>query len=275
MPVQPGWTRKVNDDFATAAPFGMNPNGWYGPYSYGTGDTAERRGNGKGIWLNSQSVMVGPGASGDGLQVPASVLDIWQHVRSDGVPVSGVLLPDQAGYHKDLGATQEWISFAFRVLDPAHGFKIVPLTWNDSETGNEEVDFPEIEFTPGTTTLALHFPNGQQVVPYIGYFNGKLGWSLNTGSYGFDITKWHLMSVRRTNGRLDCWIDSNPASAAPLMTFKDGDTGTQWGGAYTVTIPRTPMHWVLQTETSTLANTQPAAGAANHVQFDWVTIDTI
>jgi hypothetical protein len=32
------------------------------------------------------------------------------------------------------------------------------------------------------------------------------------------------------------------------------------------------MHWVLQTETSTLTNNQPAATSADHVEFDWVQI---
>ena len=79
MPAVPaGWHTVFSDSFDTPTPFGTNPPGWYGPYSDGTGDTSNRRNMGKGIWLNSQSVMVGPGTSGDGSQVPAGVLDIWR-----------------------------------------------------------------------------------------------------------------------------------------------------------------------------------------------------
>ena len=82
--------------------------------------------------------MVGPGQSGDGYQVPAGVLDIWQHVRSDGVPISAVLIPDTGTYYLNHGLTSECIAFEFRVVNPAAGFKMVPLLWNDSENGNEE-----------------------------------------------------------------------------------------------------------------------------------------
>jgi hypothetical protein len=119
--------------------------------------TANRRGQGSGVWLNSQSVMVGPGVSGDGYQVPAGVLDIWQHV-ANGTPISAVLLPDTASYNASQGLTSECVSFVFRVVNPSGGWKMVPLLWNDSGSGNEEVDSPEIEFTPDTVTTALHFP---------------------------------------------------------------------------------------------------------------------
>ena len=270
MPTVPaGWTRIFSDDFATPTAFGTNPPGWYGPYSNGTGDTSNRRGQGRGIWLNSQSVMVGPGTSGDGFQVPAGVLDIWQHVRADGVPISAVLIPDSSAYYQDHGLTAECVSFAFRVVNPSPGWKIVPLLWNDSETGNEEVDSPEIEFSPNTVTTALHFPDGNQIVPYFGVSGGQYNYSLNTGSYGIDISKWTEWETCRNAGKLTVTINGQLA-----FTAANGQTFTQWGQNVTVTVPATAMHWVLQTETSTLATNQPSSSSADHVEFDWVTIDT-
>ena len=257
----------MSDNFTTPTSFGTNPPGWYGPYSTGTGDTANRRGEGRGIWLNSQSVMVGPGQSGDGYQVPAGVLDIWQHVRSDGVPISAVLIPDTSTYYLNHGLTSECVAFEFRVVDPAAGFKMVPLLWNDSETGNEEVDSPEIEFTPNTVTAAFHFSNGNQLVPYFGYFNGQLGSSLTTGSYGIDLTTWTEWQTCRTAGALTVTVNGQLA-----FTGANGQTFAQWGQSVTMTVPATSMHWVLQTETSTLPGVQPAPGASDHVEFDWVQI---
>lgn len=274
--VQAGWKRLPVAQFNVATAFGTNPSGWYGPYSFGTGDTANRRGNGKGEWVNAKTVMVGPGTCPiDNLAVPANVLDICQHLEN-GIPYSAVLLPDLPNYNANQGSTQEWISFIFRVLKPGFGWKMVPLLWNDSDTGNEEIDLPEIEFGPGTSTLALHFPSGDYQVPYFGYFNDKLGYSYTTGNYGLDLAQWTFVSQRRTVdssgvGHLALWLSQSPidiSTAAPVFACKDGDTFTQWGASHTVTVPKTSMHWVLQTETSTLGgNNQPAAGSVDHVQF--------
>ena len=269
MPVVPaGWTRVFSDDFATPTAFGTNPPGWYGPYSSGTGDTSNRRGQGRGIWLNSQSVMVGPGKSGDGFQVPSGVLDIWQHV-ANGTPISGLLIPDLPNYNANQGLTQECVAFVFRVVpNAAAGWKIVPLLWNDNDQGNEEVDSPEIEFTQNTVTTAVIFHDGNYVVPYFGYFNSQLGYSLNTGSYGIDLSKWTEWQTCRTNGKLTVTINGQLA-----FTATNGETFDQWGQTVTVTVPATSMHWVLQTETTTKF-TQPSASSADHVEFDWVQITT-
>lgn len=274
MPAVPtGWHSVFSDNFSTPTAFGTNPPGWYGPYSDGTGDTSNRAGQGNGIWLNSQSVMVGPGASGDGYQVPAGVLDIWQHV-ANGVPISGVLIPDAPDYNADQGLTSECVTFVFRVVNPAPGWKMVPLLWDDptqpagvSAAGDEEIDSPEIEFTPDTVTTAIHFSDGDQVVPYFGLSGGLFDYSLVTGSYGINITNWTEWQTCRTPGQLTVAIDGQT-----VFTATSGETFNQWGDSVTATIPDTSMHWVLQTETSTLADNQPAASSADHVEFDWVQI---
>jgi hypothetical protein len=219
--------------------------------------------------------MVGPGSSGDGLQVPAHVLDIWQHV-ANGVPISAVLIPDAADYNADQGLTSECVAFVFRVVNPAAGWKMVPLLWDDpaqpaglSATGNEEIDSPEIEFTPNTVTTALHFPDGNYVVPYFGQSGSIFNYSLATGSYGIDLNNWTEWQTCRTPGQLTVSIDGQQ-----VFTATDGETFNQWGQQVTVTVPQTSMHWVLQTETSTLANNQPAANSADHVEFNWVQITT-
>jgi hypothetical protein len=267
MPAVPaGWHQVLADNFDTPTPFGTTPPGWYGPYSNGTGDTMARGGRGHGIWLSSQSVMVGPGKSGDGFDVPSGVLDIWQHV-SNGTPISAVLIPDTPTYNMQSGLTQECVAFAFRVVNPAPGWKIVPMLWNDSNSGTEEIDSPEVEFTPNTITTAMHMANGNQIVPYYGFFSGQLGFSMTTGSYGIDVSKWTEWQTCRTNGHLAVSVNGQLAFSA-----SNGQTFDQWGQSLTVTVPAKSMHWVLQTETSTLANNQPAAGSADHVEFDWVQI---
>jgi hypothetical protein len=271
--VPSGWHSVFSDNFATPTPFGTNPPGWYSPYSDGTGDTSNRAGVGNGVWLNSQSVMVGPGASGDGYQVPAGVLDIWQHV-ANGVPISAVLIPDQPDYNADQGLTSECVAFVFRVVNPAAGWKMVPLLWDDptqpagvTATGSEEIDSPEIEFTPNTVTTALHFPNANYVVPYFGETDNIFNYSLVTGSYGINLNNWTEWQTCRTPGQLTVSVDGQQ-----VFTATNGETFNQWGQATTVTVPDTSMHWVLQTETSTLTNNQPAANSADHVEFDWVQI---
>ena len=180
-----------------------------------------------------------------------------------------MLLPDSTSYNSSEGLTSECVSFVFRVVNPAAGWKMVPLLWNDSGSGNEEIDSPEIEFTPDTVTTAVHFPDGDYVVPYFGIASGVFDYSLATGSYGIDLTKWTEWQTCRTAGKLTVSIDGQLAFSAA-----NGQTFDQWGQNVTVTIPATQMHWVLQTETSTLIGVQPAPSSADHVEFDWVQITT-
>jgi hypothetical protein len=106
-------------------------------------------------------------------------------------------------------------------------------------------------------------------VPYFGIASGVFNYSLATGSYGIDLTKWTEWETCRTAGKLTVSVGGQLA-----FTATDGETFDQWGQNVTVTVPATSMHWVLQTETSTLAGVQPAAGSADHVEFDWVQITT-
>ncbi len=290
MPTVPsGWHTVFSSTFNTPESFGSvgesGPPGWYGPYSGGTGDTAQRRGQGSGEWVNNETVTVGPNNSGDGAAVPANVLDIWQHTQN-GIPVSAVLIPDCTGtatngcsttpYNQDQGLTSECVSFEYRVVNPVRGYKMVPLLWNDPNLSYAEVDSPENDFGNNTITMAMYFPtypsnDSSYIDPNFSIANGvysyNLNWGANTPS-NINLNNWTEWETCRTPGELKLYIDG-------VLAFdgKDGQTFTQWGSQPgVIQVPQSSMHWVLQTETSTNVGEQPTSSVADHVQFNWVQI---
>lgn len=282
MPVGnlPGWDQIFADDFATPLAYGAWPqnsgtgNGkdqwtnWNAPYD-GAADTS-----GQGI-RSVSTFCVGPNKSGDGSSVPASVLDTWQHLGLPSEPypgqyVSGVCLPSVSGYGYNGGREYQRITFAARAAKTP-GFKWVPLLWNDSETGNEEIDCPEGDFSENITQISVHFPNGNQQVFYL---NSEGGYSYANpsddgfaGFANFDPTVWHVYDQLWTPGSYQLYIDG-----VLYLATVNGETFDQFGeNNIVVTISAVSMHWVLQTETSTFGYS-PTAASSGHVQFDWVTI---
>jgi beta-glucanase (GH16 family) len=123
--------------------------------------------------------------------------------------------------------------------DPVPGYKTAWLLWPDSDNWSEgEIDFPEGGLN-GRISGFSHCagPNPQ---------NNCLAVSTDK-----TYTSWHTAIIEWIPGRVTFILD-----------------GIQVGTT-TNSVPSTPMHWVLQTETN-LSSTPPPDSAAGHVQVDWI-----
>ena len=122
------------------------------------------------------------------------------------------------------------------------GYKTAWLLWPDSEVWPQdgEIDFPEGNLN-GTIGGFVHHQGATSGAD-------QAAFSTNT-----TYTGWHTATIS--------WLPSG-------VTFQlDGRTiGTETNG-----VPGTPMHLVLQTETSTIG-AGPSASAAGNVQIDWISV---
>jgi beta-glucanase (GH16 family) len=135
------------------------------------------------------------------------------------------------------------------------GYKVAWLLWPDSGTntthsidgvgGNGEIDFPETKLTSLST-----------VSGYVHYQDA----TANDDQYAaedvaVDMSQWHTYEIE--------WA---PTYVAFII---DG----QEIGRTTQRIPKTPMHWVWQTETE-ISSTPPPVDVAGAVEIDWAAIWT-
>lgn len=124
--------------------------------------------------------------------------------------------------------------------DLVPGYKTAWLLWPDSENwADGEIDFPEGNLT-GTISAFMHHkgaPTQQDA-----YSTGA--------TYG----QWHTAVVEWTPQAVTFSLDG-------MVIGRSTNTAS---------IPSSPMHWVLQTETQ-LSGGAPSNSAAGSVQIDWVT----
>lgn len=128
--------------------------------------------------------------------------------------------------------------------DAVPGYKTAWLLWPDSEDwpSDGEIDFPEGDLS-GTIGGFVH------------YRGGVSGSDQAAFATNATYTGWHTATIT--------WPPSR-------VTFQlDGKTV----GTATTRIPNTPMHWVIQTETS-IGGAPPANSAAGNVQIDWIAVYT-
>jgi beta-glucanase (GH16 family) len=123
--------------------------------------------------------------------------------------------------------------------DPVPGYKTAWLLWPDTDHwADGEIDFPEGNLT-GSMMAAMHHTGDPER-------STNYGTNAGYGSWHTAVLEWTAQSVTFTlDGRT-------------LGHFTDASL-----------IPTTPMHWVLQTET-TLSGPAPSPSAAGNVQIDWV-----
>ena len=181
--------------------------------------------------------------SGNGTYYPSKVVSIQNGVMNvyvhteNGVHMVaavGPILPNQ------VGSSQLYGRYAIRFkADPVPGYKTAWLLWPDSEVWprDGEIDFPE-------GGLASN------ICGYMHYQNGTSGGDQDKYCTPTTYTSWHTAVIE--------WLPTR------LTFLLDG----QVVGNSTSRIPNTPMHWVIQTETS-LASV-PTDTAAGNVQIDWV-----
>jgi beta-glucanase (GH16 family) len=126
--------------------------------------------------------------------------------------------------------------------DRVHGYKTAWLLWPDSEKwpADGEIDFPEANLD-GTVSAFMHHQNGTSQSD-----QDAFGTLISPASWHTAVTEWTSKNV----------------------TFiLDGQTIA----SLTTSIPNTPMHWVLQTET-VVGGRAPNDSAAGNVQIDWVAV---
>jgi beta-glucanase (GH16 family) len=123
-----------------------------------------------------------------------------------------------------------------------HGYKGAWLLWPASEVWprDGEIDFPEGDFD--STIWAFMHRQGATAGSDQDWFSTSARW-----------TDWHTAVTEWT-----------PSSVRFLL---DG----QVVGTSTSRIPNTPMHWVIQNET-TLSGYVPADSVSGHVLIDWVAV---
>jgi hypothetical protein len=186
--------------------------------------------------------------TGSGTYMPSKVVSMSNgmmnmHLHTEnGVHMVAAPVPTIPGAPGQEGGLQ-YGRYVFRFrADAVPGYKTAWLLWPDSETwpSDGEIDFPEGDL------------NGT-----IGGYVHHLGASSGSDQAAFTTkvkyTGWHTAIIT--------WLPSG-------VTFQlDGTTI----GKETNRVPNTPMHLVLQTETSTdgaaLSNS-----AAGNVQIDWVSV---
>jgi hypothetical protein len=134
--------------------------------------------------------------------------------------------------------------YSFRVrADSMAGYKGVPLLWPQSETWprDGEVDVPESDFVSQPAAF-VHHQGGTS--------SGDQDYFLSPSGTNWQV--WHTYTVEWLPGlRVDMWVD-----------------GVQWVHD-TTRVPNTPMHLVMQFETST-SGAVPSNSTAGQVQIAWL-----
>ena len=172
------------------------------------------------------------------LSIHNGVLDYYLHTV-DGTPVGAALVPKIPGGIRGGGLLYGAYVVRFRA-EPIRGYKTAWLLWPDREVwpAEGEVDFPEGDLS-GDIDAFMHHSGAastpaQDVYPTTADYNA-----------------WHTAIIEWTPGNCRFILDG------------------QQIGASSESVPRDPMHWVLQTETATDGSI-PTASASGHVLIAWV-----
>jgi beta-glucanase (GH16 family) len=185
--------------------------------------------------------------SGNGTYYPSRVNSIHDGVLDWYVHTEGALhmvsapvprLPGSAA-----GAGQLYGRYAVRFrADMLPGYKTAWLLWPDSDAWprDGEIDFPEGDLD-GTICAFTH---------HQGATSGSDQDAFCTGA---TYRRWHTAVIDWSPGKVRYLLDGRL-----IGTSRDR-------------VPRTRMHWVLQTETA-LGGLLPDDATAGHVQVDWVAV---
>lgn len=246
--------RRIADEFTTDIPLGEwglvggkheYPQGWWKARPHGYPDSREKSTGAGGLYSGPKTT-----SQHDGL------LDIWVHWEGDQAWVSAPLaLPNGVANDSPTGRATDTarISVCFR-SDPVPGFKTAWLLWPTSGSGNEhgEIDFPE-----GRLDSKIHGFMHWDPEPSSGQHQ-------NGVQSDATFTSWHVATIE--------WVGSVSGGSTGGYTkfYLDG----KLLGHFTKMVPRSPMWYVMQTETWL-----PGAGplpcrCEGHVYVDWFTYDT-
>jgi Glycosyl hydrolases family 16 len=234
MPVGdlPGWKEIFTDDFTTKVPLGSFPSALSSKWGAYPYPWKDTTHNGT-YW--PQKVV----------SIHDGVMDLYLHteyINGTNVHLVSAPTPKLPGTSSANGMLYGRYAIRFK-SDSVPGYKTVGLLWPDSGVWPRDGE--------------IAFPEGNLDGTICGFMHRQ---GATTGSdqdaYCTPATypSWHTAVIEWTPTNLKFILD-----------------GTVIGNS-TSRIPNTPMHWVIQTETSlTIA---PSDTAAGHVQIDWVAVYT-
>jgi len=254
MPTEslPGWNYEWGQDFTTDVPLGSFPGNAYGEAI---------RGYPSSFFDTSNNIAARRNAGTSGQYNPATVLSVSCGVLRKEIHTEGKR-PQVAALVPNFGGAGPWSGqlygrYAIRARFPVAipGYKVAWLLWPDSGTntkgsvdgkgGNGEIDFPETELGSLST-----------VSGYVHYQNARKNHDqYEAAAIAVDMTQWHTYEIE--------WA---PDYVAFML---DG----QEVGRATERIPKTPMHWVWQTETE-ISSEPPPRDVEGAVEIDWAAIWT-
>jgi hypothetical protein len=237
----PGWRQVFSDDFRTDVPLG----GFSGCTSGSSIMTSTCTGLPAAVAAKWWAYPDGwTDSAGDGSYEPSQTVSISGglmnvHLHTaDGIHMVAALVPKIPGGVNGNGLMYGRYSVRFRA-DEIAGYKTAWLLWPDSNVFPQdgEIDFPEADLDTDIWGY-VHYQGGTAV--------NDQAWFETEDSYG----SWHTATT--------IWTPT-------AVTFMlDGTTI----GTVTQRIPDTPMHWVLQCETSTYGIT-PADSTSGNIQIAW------
>jgi beta-glucanase (GH16 family) len=168
-------------------------------------------------------------------------LDLYIHTQ-DGVHYVAVPYPKIPGGSSQNGQLYGRYAVRFKA-DLLHGYKTAWLLWPDSGVWprDGEIDFPEGELS-GTMNAFMH------------HKGATLGSEQDAYPTGITYGTWHTAIIEWSPSAVSYYLDGK------LI------------GQSTKYIPDTPMHWVLQTETSTAPGVIPSDSTEGHVLIAWVAV---
>jgi hypothetical protein len=176
------------------------------------------------------------------VSVNHGLLNIHLH-SAGGVPLGAALVPTFPGTH-GRGGGQLYGRYVIRFrTDPVRGYKMVILLWPDSGAWprDGEIDFPEANLNSNIWGH-VHHQGGTSGNDQTGFRTPVMY-----------ARGWHTAAINWLPGKVILQLDGRTV------------------GTSTTRIPNTPMHLVIQTETSTDGSV-PTASAAGNVQIDWVVV---
>jgi hypothetical protein len=181
---------------------------------------------------------------GNGVYAPSrtvSISDGVLDIRLRSLPYGNLvaaLVPKVPGGVRGGGLLYGRYVVRFRA-DEVPGFKTAFLLWPDSDMfpADGEIDFPEADLN-STIDAFMHYQGATINYAQDGFYT--------RARYG----RWHTATIEWTPAYVSFKLDGRVV------------------GRSVAHIPDTPMHWVLQTETSTYG-VAPSPGAIANVQVDW------
>jgi hypothetical protein len=176
------------------------------------------------------------------LSIHNGEMDIYLHT-SGGIHMVAAPVPKVPGGTDGIGMRYGAYVIRFRA-DPLYGYKTSWMLWpdryvSDTYPSKGETDFPEGDLDLNINAF-MHWMNASNP-------NQQYAYSSPRG-----YRDWHTATIEWTPSMCRFILDGKVI-------------GTSTGH-----IPTDPMHWILQTETSTFPGRVPRDGEAGHVLIDWV-----